>query len=210
MSGHLFVVSGPSGAGKGTLVSEVMRRLDRLALSLSATTRPPRAGETDGVEYRFLSDGQFDELAANGGLVEWAEVHGHRYGTLRSHIEEGLASGWDIVLEIDYQGALAIRRLFADAKLVFIDAPSFEALTERLKARGSETGETLARRLQTAQVELAHRHCYDAVIVNDDLQDAADALAAFIEGVRLEGGDAIGEELKRPLCHKGQESNRSE
>ncbi|MGN0035510.1 MAG: guanylate kinase, partial [Coriobacteriales bacterium] len=168
-AGGLFVISGPSGVGKGTLVARVLDRLDDVWLSVSATTRPPRQGETDGVSYRFVSDEQFDHLVADDGLLEWAWVHGQRYGTPRAAIDDRVAAGIRVILEIDPQGAFQVRERYPQAVLVFIVPPTFSDLEKRLRTRGTESDEQIARRLQTAQVELSEANEYDVVIRNDDL-----------------------------------------
>lgn len=177
----LFVISGPSGAGKGTLVARVRNELPELGLTVSATTRAPRPGEQDGVNYFFLSRKEFERRVEAGMFVEWANVHGNLYGTLVSEVESKLAQGTSLILEIDVQGALAVRTSFPDAVLIFIEPPSLEVLEERLRGRGTETPETLATRMADAAEELALASRYDAIIVNDNLDVATDELIATIE-----------------------------
>ena len=177
---RLFVVSGPSGTGKGTLLSKVRERRPDLGLTVSATTREPRAGERDGVSYHFLSPEEFDRRVRAGEFLEWADVHGNRYGTLREEVDRRLAGGQSLVLEIDVQGALNVRRSFPEAVLIFIEPPSMEELERRLRARGSEDEASLALRLADAAGELARADEYDVRIVNDDLEDATGALADAI------------------------------
>lgn len=177
----LFVISGPAGAGKGTLVARVRGLRSNLGLSVSATTRSPRAGEVDGVSYHFLNRDEFMKRVDEGAFIEWAEVHGNCYGTLVSEVQDKLSSGSSLILEIDVQGALQIKERFPEAVLIFIKPPSLEALKERMIGRGSETPETLALRLKDAQYELDLAERYDEVIVNDDLDAATQDLVAAIE-----------------------------
>ena len=178
--GKLYVVSGPSGVGKGTLVSQVLPRLPRCVLSISATTRAPRPGEVDGVSYHFKSDEEFDRLIADDGLLEWATFSGHRYGTPKQAVLDELENGHDVLLEIDVQGALAVRIAFPEAVLIFIAPPSVEELARRLRGRGTESEAAIENRLATAALELSHQMDYDAVFVNDDLARCADELVAFM------------------------------
>jgi len=177
----LFVISGPSGAGKGTLVARVRDRRSNLGLTVSATTRAPREGERDGVSYYFLTRDEFDRRVAAGEFVEWAEVHGNCYGTLVSEVESKLKSGASLILEIDVQGALQVKKRFPDAVLIFIKPPSLDTLRQRLEGRGSETPESLELRLADAADELALADRYDDVIVNDDLDLATDELVRVLD-----------------------------
>ncbi|WP_102337554.1 guanylate kinase [Collinsella provencensis] len=176
----LFVISGPSGAGKGTLVARVRAVRTDLGLTVSATTREPRAGEIDGVNYYFLTDDEFSARIEAGDFVEWAQVHDHRYGTLASEVDRNLATGQSLILEIDVQGALAVKERFPEAVLIFIEPPSLEVLRERLIGRGSETPESLALRLHTAESEMQLRDRYDDIVVNDDLDRATDELLVVL------------------------------
>lgn len=184
---RLFVVSGPSGVGKGTLVERVRELVPTLGLTVSATTRAPRAGEVDGVSYHFLSDEEFDRAAERGEFLEWAWVHGHRYGTPTSEVERVLATGRSVILEIDVQGGLNVRRLRPDAVLVFIEPPSAEELERRLRGRGTEDEDDLRRRLADAEEEMRRGESYDVRITNDSLEDAARELADVIERFENEG-----------------------
>ena len=177
----LFVISGPSGAGKGTLVARVRDRVPGLGLTVSATTRQPRAGEIDGVNYYFLTDEEFSRRVEEGQFVEWAQVHANRYGTLVSEVESKLADGHSLILEIDVQGALNVKRRFPDAVLVFVEPPSLEVLRERLVGRGTETPESVELRLANAEHELSLADRYDVRIVNDDLEEATVALADVLQ-----------------------------
>lgn len=178
--GSLFIVSGPSGAGKGTLVRALLGRVPGIWLSVSATTRAPRPGEVEGVHYVFLSAEEFDRRIAENGLLEWAEVHGNRYGTLKAVVQEHIDAGEIVVLEIDPQGAAQVKQAMPESVLVFIEPPSFAELRKRLEKRGSETPEQIERRLRTAQEELAIAGTYDYVIINDDVELATEELAAIV------------------------------
>lgn len=186
--GSLFIISGPSGAGKGTLVDHLVARVPRLWVSVSATTREPRPGEAEGREYYFLSPEEFESLVEQGELLEWAEVHGHRYGTPARTVEDRLKQGVDVVLEIDPQGALQVKELVPDAVLVFIVAPSMEELERRIRARGAETDEQVRTRLETALSELQLVGTYDHVVENDDIARATDELVRIVETHRSEEG----------------------
>ncbi len=177
----MLVVTGPSGVGKGTLISALRRRHPELGLSVSATTRPPRPGEEDGVDYHFLTETDFERRLGLGEFVEHATYAGHRYGTLRAELERRTRGGAPVVLEIELQGARQIREAMPQAVLVFIAPPSIETLRERLRARGADDDAVVARRLQIATTELAARDEFPIVVVNDDLDRAIDDLdAAFV------------------------------
>ncbi|MBE0417379.1 MAG: guanylate kinase [Coriobacteriia bacterium] len=180
-SGEVFIVSGPSGAGKGTLVQSLLQRLPGLWLSVSATTRAPRSGEREGVHYVFLTAEEFERIISEDGFLEWAEVHGNRYGTPRSAVEERTRAGQTVILEIDPQGAEQVKRSMPSAVLVFIAPPSFSELRRRLERRGSETPEQIERRLHRAVAELKIADTYDYVVINDDVARATDELACIIE-----------------------------
>lgn len=180
--GRLVVVSGPSGAGKGTVVRGLLARRPETILSVSATTRAPRPDERDGTDYRFLSQESFRALAEIGELLEWAEVYGHLYGTPRRPVEDALAAGHDIVLEVDVQGALQVRESLPEAVLVFIKPPSLEELEARLAKRGTEDAGTLAQRTEAARGELDHVDRYDHVIVNERADDAVGELLRILDG----------------------------
>ena len=178
---RLFVVSGPSGVGKGTLVSRVRGQRPDLGLTVSATTRQPRPGEVDGTSYYFLSVEDFEQRVAAGEFLEWANVFGNRYGTLRSEVDRNLDAGKSVILEIDVQGALNVRKLMPEAVLVFIEPPSFEALESRLRGRGTEEEEVVQVRLKTAKEELELAPSYDERIVNDDLQEATSEFLRMLD-----------------------------
>ena len=170
--GQLTVITGPSGVGKGTLVQRLLERNPSVWLSVSATTRAPREGEQDGVSYFFHSRQRFDALVADGGLLEWAEFAGNCYGTPRAPVEAQLATGRPVLLEIELEGARQVRRSFADAAQIFLAPPSFEELERRIRGRGTDQEEAILRRLARAKEELEAKAEFDAVVVNDDLDQA--------------------------------------
>ncbi|MDO5044902.1 MAG: guanylate kinase [Coriobacteriia bacterium] len=182
---RLFVISGPSGAGKGTLVSLLRAKRPDLALSISATTRHPRSGEIDGKDYYFLTDDEFDDLIAQHGFVEWAHVHAHRYGTLQREVKRHLEGGHSLILEIDPQGAFQVKENVKDAVLIFITPPSPQILEERLRKRGTESERDIQIRLANMPGELEASKNYNVIIENDDLEKATqallDAIASFEE-----------------------------
>lgn len=177
--GVLFVVSGPSGVGKSTLLRRAMASIPDLGFSVSATTRSPRAGEVDGRDYHFLDATRFSELVASGAFLEHARVYDRAYGTLRAPVEQALAGGRSVILDIDVQGARQVRETFPDAVHVFILPPSRETLLERLRGRGTDDAATIARRMELADGQLAHARHYDYVAVNDDLEAATAVLQAI-------------------------------
>jgi guanylate kinase len=179
---RVFVITGPSGVGKGTLIRGLMERLGDLELSVSATTRPPRPGERDGVDYHFLTPEEFDRRVAAGDFVEHADYAGRRYGTLRSELEGRLAEGVPVVLEIEVQGARQVREAMPEAVQVFIAPPSLEALRTRLIGRGTDDAEEVARRLEVAEQELAAQPEFAHVVVNDRLDEALDELVEIVRG----------------------------
>ncbi|MBS7262900.1 MAG: guanylate kinase [Eubacteriales bacterium] len=178
--GLLLVVSGPSGAGKGTICAGLRARRPEIRVSTSVTTRSPRPGEIEGVHYFFRTEEEYDELLAQNAFLEHAEVHGHRYGTLKRVVQDMLAVGDDVILEIDIQGALAVKESFPDAVLIFILPPSMEELKRRLVNRGTETEESLRRRLKNAYHELTFMERYDYTVINDVVETAVDEAEAII------------------------------
>jgi guanylate kinase len=178
----VFVITGPSGVGKGTLIRGLRERLPQLELSVSATTRPPRPGERDGVDYHFLSNERFDELLAAGQFVEHADYAGRRYGTLRSELDGRIGRGVPVVLEIEVQGARQVRSAMPEAVQVFIAPPSLATLRERLLGRGTDQQEEVQRRLRVAEEELAAQPEFAHVVVNDELVRATDELYAIVAG----------------------------
>ncbi|HXC46295.1 MAG TPA: guanylate kinase [Solirubrobacteraceae bacterium] len=179
---RVFVITGPSGVGKGTLIRGLMERLSQLELSVSATTRSPRPGEQDGVDYHFLSGEKFERHVQAGDFVEHADYAGRRYGTLRSELEQRVAAGAPVVLEIEVQGARQVRAAMPEAVQVFIAPPSLDALRTRLVGRGTDGSEEVERRLAVAKQELAARDEFGHVVVNDRLEDALEELVAVVAG----------------------------
>jgi guanylate kinase len=178
--GRLFVITGPSGVGKGTLIGRLLEREPELELSTSATTRPPRPGEQNGVAYFFLDPAEFERRAAAGEFIEHASYSGHRYGTLRSEVEPRLERGTSVVLEIEVQGARQIRQTLPDAVQVFIAPPSPEVLRKRLEGRATDRPDEIERRLEAAAEELEARDEFAHVIVNDDVDRATDELVELV------------------------------
>ena len=175
------MLAGPTAVGKGSVAAHVRCRWPRVWISVSATTRPPRPGEQDGVHYHFVSDEEFDRMVAADELLEWAVVHGqHRYGTPRPDVERALAEGRPALLEIDLQGARQVRRVMPGALFVFLAPPSWDELVRRLEGRGTEGAQERQRRLTTARVELAAEQEFDVTVVNDDVEAAADRLVALM------------------------------
>ncbi len=178
------MISGPSGAGKGTVIALVKKRVPHVVMSVSATTRTPRPGEHDGREYHYLTRDEFGRRVAAGEFLEWVEYSRDLYGTLRAEVEGKLAHGDDVILEIELVGARAVRKALPGAVAVFIAPPSMAELAHRLRGRGTETDEALARRLHIAQTEVAAAGEFDHVVVNDDAERAAGEVAAIIEARR--------------------------
>ena len=185
MSGHLYVVAAPSGAGKTTLVRLLLERQADIQLSISNTTRSPRPGEQNGREYHFTTVDDFRGMISRGEFLEWAEVHGNFYGTSKKWIADRLAEGHDVLLEIDWQGAQQVRKLFPEAIGIFILPPSMAELERRLTGRGTDAAEVIARRLAAAQAEMRHVGEFDYVIINDDLNQALEDLCAVARASRL-------------------------
>ncbi len=180
--GLLVVFSGPSGSGKGTVLKEALKKSDDLCVSVSATTRAPRDGETDGVDYMFYTKEQFLDLVSENGFLEWACFCENYYGTPRAKIEELLSTGKDVVLEIEVQGAMKIKQKCPDAVLIFNLPPSLEILKERLVGRKTDAEDVIKKRLETANWEISQAPKYDYVLVNDKIEDAADTFLAIIKG----------------------------
>ncbi len=183
--GNLFVVAAPSGAGKSSLVKALMELDARVQPSISHTTRPPRGQEVHGREYYFVSQDTFDQMVLQGAFVEWAQVHGNRYGTSKLALEQRIKQGADVVLEIDYQGAIQVKRIFPNAVLVFILPPSWEELRSRLERRAEDSAEVIEVRLQNAATEMAHAKDFDFVIINELFERALFDLKAIVHAQRL-------------------------
>ncbi|HKY64535.1 MAG TPA: guanylate kinase [bacterium] len=181
--GRLFVVSGASGTGKTTLCRDLEREMG-LFFSVSATTRPPRAGEVEGRDYRFLSRAEFDKMLENDQFLEWAQVHGQSYGTPREPIESRLREGHDVLLDLDTQGAIQLKALYPEAVLIFIKPPSLEELRKRLTSRGTDSPEVIARRIERAEHEIEQSSHYDYVVENRDLAEARRELKGIIASRR--------------------------
>jgi guanylate kinase len=183
--GNIFVVAAPSGAGKSSLVKALMELDSAVQPSVSHTTRAPRGQEKHGREYFFVSESEFDAMVAADAFVEWAHVHGQRYGTSKKAIEERIAQGADVILEIDFQGATQIRKTFANAVLIFILPPSWEELRSRLERRGEDSADVIAMRLENAAGEMARAGEFDFVIINELFERALFDLKAIVHAQRL-------------------------
>ena len=181
LAGNLFVISGPSGSGKGTIVSRLVQELPNVWVSVSATTRTPRLGEVDGVSYFFKSREEFDDLVKNDGMLEYATYAGNSYGTPRESVEEHMKQGDDVILEIERQGAFQVRDRMPEAHLIFIEPPSIEELERRLRNRGTEDENVIYERMNTAKVELQYKMEYDVRVVNDDLDTAVSQVVDYIK-----------------------------
>lgn len=183
--GNLYVVAAPSGAGKSSLVKALMELDARIRPSISHTTRAPRGQEKDGRDYFFVSHETFDNMIAQDAFVEWANVHNHRYGTSRKAVEEKIAEGVDVILEIDFQGAVQIKNMFANAIGIFILPPSWEELRSRLERRAEDSPDTIEVRLKNAQIEVAQVNSFDFVIINELFDRALFDLKAIVHSQRL-------------------------
>jgi guanylate kinase len=187
----MLMIVAPSGAGKSSLVSALLQDEASLKLSLSTTTRSPRPGEVDGKDYRFVTKEEFIRERDAGHFLEWAEVHGHFYGTSRPWIESQMQSGSDVMLEIDWQGAQQIRKLIPSVQWIFIFPPSIEALEERLRKRGQDDEVTIQRRLAAAHIELQHAHEADFIVLNDAFDQALIDLKQILAASRLRSGPSM-------------------
>ena len=191
LSGCLYCIVAPSGAGKSSLVAALLEKDPEIKLSVSYTTRPPRAGEVDGREYRFVTREKFEALIASDEFLEHAEVYGNLYGTSKRWIEATRASGADVLLEIDWQGARQVRKLFPDMTYIYILPPSIPVLRERLIKRGQDSAEVVERRLAAAREDLLHIHRADYVIINQDFSVALADLQAVVRALRLKASRQI-------------------
>ncbi|MBS6460434.1 MAG: guanylate kinase [Eubacteriales bacterium] len=189
--GTFFVLSGPSGSGKGTVLQEVLRKSDRIVYSVSATSRSPRAGEVDGINYYFKSREEFETLIKADAFIEYTETYGNYYGTLKSEVEKAIVNGKNIILEIDPVGARNVRAHYPDAVLMFLVAPDLEVLSSRLSGRGSESAETFKIRHDAALSEMENATLYDYVVVNDFVERAADDILAIIRAENLRTKNSI-------------------
>ncbi len=184
-AGNVFLVVAPSGAGKSSLVNALLAQDPSIHLSVSCTTRAPRSGELDGKDYRFVTNDTFEQLRAGDQLLEWAQVHGNYYGTPRDAVDAAIRSGTDILLEIDWQGARQVERLFPRAVGIFILPPSIAALRDRLTRRGQDAPDVIERRIQGAAAEIAHASEFEYVIINQDFSVALQELSLIIGAARL-------------------------
>lgn len=178
--GSLYVISGPSGAGKGTILGKVLAQNPQMWFSVSATTRKPRPGEKDGEDYFFLTPQEFDSYVHSDGFLEWAHVFNERYGTLRHPVESRLDQGIDVILDIDVQGAMQVQQNAPYAQFIFIEPPSIDELERRLRNRQTETEEQIATRLSCAKNEMAHKSRYNYTVINDNLDDAVKQVSDII------------------------------
>jgi len=183
--GLLYVLSSPSGAGKSTIARLLMRSDDGVAMSVSATTRPIRPGEVDGRDYHFVSDARFDAMVAEGAFLEWANVFGHRYGTLKSEVLKVIEGGRDVLLDIDWQGTQQLKQVDPDIVRVFILPPSMEELERRLRNRGTDSEEVVRRRMDRAAAEISHWAEYDYVLINNDAEKCAELVLNILKAERL-------------------------
>lgn len=181
LKGFLIVVSGPSGAGKNTLINSVIPSIPNLQYSVSATTRKPRAGEIDGVDYFFVSDEEFDQMITDGEFLEWAEFVGNRYGTPKTFVQEKINQGKTVIMDIDIQGAQQVRQRMAEAVFVFLLPPTWEELRNRLIKRGKDPEEAITKRLEVSFTELSNIVDYDYFIINDQLENATERLETIIK-----------------------------
>ncbi len=184
MRGRFYVLSGPAGVGKGTVLKKVFEKLDNIVYSVSCTTRLPRPRETDGVHYVFMDEPSFKKMVEEDKFLEWACVHGHFYGTRKDIAEKALEEGKDVLLEIDVQGASQIKEKMPDAVMIFIQPPSFEELVRRLKKRGTEGPEELELRIRNAKTEMSYANEYEYMIINDKVEKAADDFIEIVKKYR--------------------------
>lgn len=184
-TGRLFIISAPSGAGKTTLCTAILKRFPNLSYSVSHTTRAPRTGERDGVDYFFITEDEFKRSIEKGAWAEWAQVHDHYYGTSAQFIDRQLSAGKDILLDIDVNGARQILSRYPSCVTIFIMPPTFDTLRQRLLKRGTDSEQVIARRLKNAETEISQKDMYRHIVVNDSLPDAIEAISAIISGSRI-------------------------
>lgn len=184
-TGDLFVISGPSGVGKTSIIRAVLDRVHNVVFSISCTTRKQRPGEINGVDYYFVTQEEFLRMVDSGKFLEWAKVHDNYYGTPADFVFENVRAGKDVILDIDVQGALSVKKTYPRAKFVFIAPPNFQALHERLKRRGTETEDRIRRRLENARLELSKIPEFEYLIINEDLEQSIESLIAIIHAERL-------------------------
>lgn len=199
--GILLVLSGPSGAGKGTICARLREKREHMAYSVSCTTRQPRNGEVDGVNYFFKTRDEFEEMIKNGGLLEHASVYGNYYGTPRQYVLDKLEEGLDVILEIDPQGALQVKKSYPDGVFVFIVPPSLDELSKRIYKRGTDAVDVIKRRLSAATSELAYASKYDYIVVNDEVEKATDKVSKIIDVEHLRVGRTY--YIVDEICHNG-------
>jgi guanylate kinase len=184
MTGQFFVFSAPSGTGKSTIAEALMERFDRLAYSISHTSRPPRGTEQDGIDYHFVTESTFREMIERNAFLEWAEVHGHLYGTAFDAVKAQMSAGSDILMDVDVQGGRNVKKQFPESTLIFLLPPSLEILKQRLTARGTDDPEVIEKRMAQASEEIRHCSWYDYIIINDDLEKAVFEAQSIIISAR--------------------------
>ena len=183
-TGILFIISGPSGVGKGTVKDAVLKRLTDVKLSISATTRQPRVGEVEGQDYFFISKEKFCAIQERGEFLECAQVYTNMYGTPELYVKENLDNGFDVLLEIDIQGAMQVKDKMPQGVFIFIEPPSIEELAQRICKRGKDSEDSISRRMAACKAEMEHSNYYDYLVMNDDLQEAVDKVYAIIVAER--------------------------